>query len=486
MAASLEFPPLPPHPPLSPPSPPRLAMQQRHHAQNATLRAPGASPAAPATAHVEALEVCIRNFSRLVAASAPRWTDHCLSPAAKTALQTAQVAPLLDGVRVAWGYPSALWCAFWATPMPDEPFHKHWREELLCPWRKYEDAGGALHCPDALRPADQNGVPTHNHLQQSYYHVILHVMPCAVCAALRDRFSEEEAGGRRVDKRYEPLVSKGTPAPASMFHDGTGWPNQWDLHPVGVWLATDATKWGWPPAKVVDVLSKFRLDNGEVMHGYVWGSLQRLPPSADPVQWAIDASAPTWQIDAHGAGERGYGFSGRESNLEFAHASGHGYYYFYQGDLQAAMRACWSARVEAPFRKHATSTDYQQLGKGKDRKWNSKYLWAWRWACSGGAFHSAFNALSAEALHQMAAMGVTDARQYVCQQNAAASAVSKGTGTVHGDKTGFKEGDCPAGLGADEAQGRLQMVKQGMCASHVKPSAGPLAPHRVLVSSPPS
>ena len=40
--------------------------------------------------------------------------------------------------------------------MPDEPFQRAWSEDLLCPWRIYEDGDGHLNCPNGL---DQGPVP---------------------------------------------------------------------------------------------------------------------------------------------------------------------------------------------------------------------------------------------------------------------------------------------------------------------------------------
>ena len=34
--------------------------------------------------------------------------------------------------------------------MPDEPFQRAWSEDLLCPWRIYEDGDGHLNCPNGL------------------------------------------------------------------------------------------------------------------------------------------------------------------------------------------------------------------------------------------------------------------------------------------------------------------------------------------------
>ena len=195
------------------------------------------------------------------------------------------------------------------------------------------------------------------------------------------------------------------------------------------------------------MINKFRLENGEIIHGYVWESLYRLPRTSDAVAWVADASAKTWTIDRAGTGDRGWGFSGRESNWEFAHASGHGYFYHFGGDLVAAMRACWDTSVEKRFRGHGLR--------------NMNDLWSWRWVCSDGAFHSAFNELDVATLKRMADAGVTSIKQHFCDVHAAASAVSRDSGSPVWDHK--HPGDCPAGLGADEAQVRLDLVKAGKC-----------------------
>ena len=107
--------------------------------------------------------------------------------------------------------------------MPDEPFQRAWSEDLLCPWRIYEDGAGHLNCPNGLDQGpvpDKDAINTLNQLHQSYYGVTLHVMPCAVCREMKKRFGNQ---------RYEPFVARGTPDRNAMFSNGKGWPNQWDV-----------------------------------------------------------------------------------------------------------------------------------------------------------------------------------------------------------------------------------------------------------------
>ena len=64
--------------------------------------------------------------------------------------------------------------------MPDEPFQRAWSEDLLCPWRIYEDGDGHLNCPNGLDQGpvpDKDAINTLNQLHQSYYGVTLHVSP---------------------------------------------------------------------------------------------------------------------------------------------------------------------------------------------------------------------------------------------------------------------------------------------------------------------
>ena len=64
---------------------------------------------------VDALEACVREAAARVAATSHVWHDHCVSPGEKTRVQVEQLAPLMDEMRVEWGYPGALWCAFWSA-----------------------------------------------------------------------------------------------------------------------------------------------------------------------------------------------------------------------------------------------------------------------------------------------------------------------------------------------------------------------------------
>ena len=61
------------------------------------------------------LEACVREAAARVAATASIWHDHCVSPGEKLRVQVEQLAPLMDEMRVEWGYPGALWCAFWSA-----------------------------------------------------------------------------------------------------------------------------------------------------------------------------------------------------------------------------------------------------------------------------------------------------------------------------------------------------------------------------------
>ena len=54
-------------------------------------------------------------YKLCVAATSHVWHDHCVSPGEKTRVQVEQLAPLMDEMRVEWGYPGALWCAFWSA-----------------------------------------------------------------------------------------------------------------------------------------------------------------------------------------------------------------------------------------------------------------------------------------------------------------------------------------------------------------------------------
>ena len=46
--------------------------------------------------------------------------------------------------------------------------------------------------------------------------------------------------------------------------------NNWDMHPVGAWIANEALRQGWLRDETVDKINNFRSSNGEEIHGYMW------------------------------------------------------------------------------------------------------------------------------------------------------------------------------------------------------------------------
>ena len=68
------------------------------------------------------LEQCIRATAANIAELAGTYDDHCLPPAEKAALEAKAFEATLTGMRARHGYAAALWCAFYAVPMPGWPY----------------------------------------------------------------------------------------------------------------------------------------------------------------------------------------------------------------------------------------------------------------------------------------------------------------------------------------------------------------------------
>ena len=226
-----------------------------------------------------------------------------------------------------------------------------------------------------------------------------------------------------------------------------------------MWLAADVKLWGgWDAPRVIELVYRYRVTNGEVLHGFVWESLAALPASADTIKFVGAACGRSWGLDA--SWDAGLG---PHSALECAHAAGHGLYY-HARDIKKALSDCNSNRLLPAFRSAAGAAG---------RPLPNDYVGLWRHHCSDGAFHAALDSLAVDELRAHAQRGLTPAAA-LCQQ----------AGFTHGGGGGGGGGsNCPAGLGADEAERRQALVKEGGCDAssaasrlHARLAAVPRAP----------
>ena len=244
------------------------------------------------------LEQCVRATAATVADFSSVYTDHCLPPAEKTGLQAQKLQATLRDMRARHGYASALWCAFYAMPMPAWPYMDEWYHRLLCPWEQHRGYCG-LGGPNLLGGDEIHGEPAPGGGEQQKYWAQLLTMSCGLCARLRGRLGPPPyTAGRPIRNRDA---------------GGREWVNQWDLHSFGVWLAGDIQSWdGFDVPRVIELIYRYRVTNGEVLHGFVWQSLASLAPPADLVGWVAAACASSWNVDSTFAPRT-------EAKLECAH-----------------------------------------------------------------------------------------------------------------------------------------------------------------------
>jgi hypothetical protein len=75
---------------------------------------------------VRDLETCIERLAVNVSASSLTWANRCMSVTAKTGFQREVLKASMDPMYEKHGYTGALWCAFYAVRMADQPFIKPW------------------------------------------------------------------------------------------------------------------------------------------------------------------------------------------------------------------------------------------------------------------------------------------------------------------------------------------------------------------------
>ena len=328
-----------------------------------------------------------------------------------------------------------------------------WYADYLCP-----EANGHRWCSghDDLGEAEAAGVRTGeggiDQREMGGPDMRIRTMSCALCARLKQRFGVAPFKGRAVPIPNPQLTTAGAEdmrfsGMAATWEQRLGptkgyWDRWvgWDMHAFGLWYAR--ARW---PAQLDEVqlaadilqMAAFRLDNGEVMHAFIWSSLallrdsqrERPPGWREPSVWLSGACEVTRQFYAEGAG-------GENAGVNFGtcgHGAGHGLYYYY-GDIGKAMLACTRGDV------------LEEWGE------------VWRDHCGSGVYHSAFNALSAARLGQMALAGVEDVQAHLCEDSTWAKCPSKDY------------------LGGDEAVGRFELVKAGWCDDWLPKTLAPPPP----------
>ena len=368
--------------------------------------------------------------------------------------------PVLSPLHGAHGYSAVLWCAMYTGGWPMGWTDGDWYSDYLCP-----EENGHRWCSghDELGEAEAAGVTTgEGGVDQRYMggpDMRIRTMSCALCARLKQRFGVAPFNG--------PASQLGNPKPAipSPWHadarfggmakeweqrlDNRGywerWPG-WNMHAFGLWYARER----WPAQLDEDQLAAdilqiaaHRLTHGEVMHAFIWSTLALLrdsqrsrPPGwREPSVWVMGACETTRRFYAGGDG-------GDNAGVNFGtcgHGAGYGLYNYY-GEIGKALLACTRGDV---------------LG---GEEWGA----GWRDNCGSGVYHSAFNALSAARLGEMAQTGVGDVKAQLCKVSTKVSTWS----------------ECPARdfLGADGAWGRFELVRTGWCDNWLPKTFAPPPP----------
>ena len=266
-------------------------------------------------AFADALERCIRNTAEEILTTAPHWSDRCDTPGRKVSYQAERLSLTLSPLRSKYGYGPTLWCAFYSAYMPGGWPYDHAQiangatygyEAFMCP----RDRRCSAHELANLGEHEEIGV-RHEGGNSKRYNLEMFSASCALCRELRERlgtappFWPTPWSWVEHDERFERMRD--------------GWINQWDIHPFGEWYSADV----WPaqrhdPALMMEIISIYRITNGEDLRGFLWGSLALLGrhfPKDDPLEWVAKACESSFRLDA-------YVVRGEASN-ECAHGAGH-------------------------------------------------------------------------------------------------------------------------------------------------------------------
>jgi hypothetical protein len=131
-----------------------------------------------------------------------------------------------------------------------------------------------------------------------------------------------------------------------------------------------------------------------------------------------------------------------QSQDDCGHAAGHGFFYYHGNDIGEAMKSCWA-------------DSFVRSAPG----WlDAKGLLKWRWLCASGIYHSAGNTLTTEDMMLFKDSGFT-AEEFMCK---------------HAHEWTWNDRffeRCAAGLGVQEVETRVGMVRSGICQPANKPAA---------------
>ena len=253
------------------------------------------------------VEACIRGLGASLAAHRERWDDACNAPVDKEYRQYALVAPHLEPLYNRHGTSAVMWCAAylvneWCPSMggicPTGHRLPGWWQRDVCPCTQDKQStspapeaaltssnSATCHCP-TMRIRTHVCIHRHLHLQ---IHIDTHNkytpagascngvrncskqgvvpmlgqsshMPCSLCAELQRRL--------------------GTP---TMFRNTTFGsvtvprPELFDLHPVGIFLAAQASRTMGPLVTLSDMwpMSEDVWLDLDILHAFVWHSISR-------------------------------------------------------------------------------------------------------------------------------------------------------------------------------------------------------------------
>ena len=214
------------------------------------------------------------------------------------------------------------------------------------------------------------------------------------------------------------------------------------MHAFGVWLANDAAARETAPLTVLQLIVKWRVTDGEEIHGYLWHSATLLGQTAAAAGTATPAEIEahvlalcqtTWAPDE----ERS-----TQTRWDCSHGAGHAYFGYWQ-DVGRALTSCWSDAIvqRAP-------------------PWlEPKALLMWRWLCATGVYHHAGASLTLQTLQAVAADASPSregrtAHELLCMRPASLGNM----GTPQFNRCAGVQG-----LGVEEAELRLGFVRAGLC-----------------------
>ena len=312
----------------------------------------------PSERFAEVLEACIRTGAEYAAATLPQWGKSCTAPTVKIDLQAAVLENVLPSIYQEYGYPAALWCAFYSVRMtgaeydpnddqPNNPNYPNWYSTLLCPW---DLSPAPVGCGDealGLHGNEWEGVPVQWASPERQNPQYLtdppdiyvtgepdrRTMSCGLCSHLRTRLGSPPY----------------TLDPGPIDDPGDEWlyTSNWDFHPFGAWLANDAARRGVSVEQVVSNIHQFKASNGEEMHGYLWQSLRLLAYDTGTLEgqrkdWVDDNTGQEHAMRVCSAAW----YQSPQTRDDCAHAAGHGFFYYYlDGSAfkpQASSRRCTS------------------------------------------------------------------------------------------------------------------------------------------------